>query len=106
VLIEKTLVALAGTNQIVSVDTIRHEGKLWLVPCWLEATAEGWSMPERIVCIDGLAGGDLAPEFHPNRRMLNDPIPKSVLDGETDTAEGRTYAVVEQPNIRIQVGRA
>ena len=41
-------------GQIFLTDTIRHEGKLWLVPEWHEAPTEGWKTPARIIQMDKL----------------------------------------------------
>ena len=100
--IQKSLVPVG--SKILTVDTITYEGSKWLVPYWLESPEEGCSMPLRIVCMDmirhqesRLSGADY---------VVNDPVPQSVLDGETDTVEGQKTRVVERPNIRISGGRA
>ena len=94
------------SGEVLLVDTISYEGKLWIVPHWLAARELGWQMPERIVCMDGLNYQGMGESDHPAAYLLNDPIPKSVLDGKTDTVAGHKYVVVERPDIRIVVGSA
>ena len=94
------------SGQILIMDTIVYEDKLWLVPEWLSPPDGGWQTPERIVCIHGLQYQDMSESQMPADYLLTYPVPKSVLDGETDTVEGRKYVVVERPDIRFQIGRA
>ena len=94
------------SGTIVIFDTISHEGKLWLVPEWSRPPDGEWITPKRIVCIDGLELQDMSDSDMPADYLLAYPVPKSVLDGESDTAEGRKYVVVERPDIRIPAGRA
>jgi len=96
----------ADQGQIVIMDTIFYEDKLWLVPKWLSPQDGGWQTPERIVCIHGLQYDDMSDSPMPADYLLTYPVPKSVLDGETDTVEGHKYEVIERPDIRFQVGRA
>ncbi len=94
------------SGQIHLVDTISYENKPWLVPYWLSALELGWQTPERIICLDGLKYQDMTETDYPADYVLTYPVPKSVLDGKTDTVEGRKYVVVERPDIRIFVGSA
>jgi len=94
------------SGQIHLIDTISYENKPGLVPYWLAATELGWQTPERIVCLDGLKYQDMTETDYPADYLLNEPIPKSVLDGETDIVEGHKYVVVERPEIRVFVGSA
>jgi len=83
---------------IHSCDTIEHGGRFWLVPDWLEFPAEKVMRPIRIVCFD----------MYPHQKMiggqqcdfvLNEPIPKAVLDGKK---EGE-YLIVENPDIAVPI---
>ena len=47
----KCLVGL-GDGMVVTCDGIEHEGKLWLVPGWLEHPTEPIAIPERIIRFD------------------------------------------------------
>lgn len=98
----KTLVALEGTNRIVKVDTIRHDGRLWLVPEWIEVPSEGWSRPRRIVL---LAEEAVEPTTTGGATfLLKTPMPKAVLDGLSRSGSAGEYVVVEEPEIRLLAG--
>jgi len=94
------------SGNIEIMDTILYEDKLWLVPEWLSPPDGGWQTPKRIVCIHDLQYQDMSDSEMPADYLLTYPVPKSVLDGETDIVEGRKYVVVERPDIRFQIGRA
>jgi hypothetical protein len=87
-----------ATGKIYKVDTIEYEGKMWLVPEWLDSPKSGWQMPARIICLDGLhyqkADGKEV-DF-----VLNAGIPKSVFDG-TQIPLGDRYVVLERPGIQF-----
>ena len=105
--IERTMTGAGdASGQILIMDTISYEGKLWLVPEWLSPPDGGWQTPARIVCIHGLQYQDITESEMPADYFLNYPVPKSVLDGETDAVKGHKYVVVERPDIRVEVGRA
>ena len=99
----KTLAPIEGTNRIDKIDTIEHEGKFWLVPQWLDIPAEGWTMPARIILLDTLRHQRLEPgglaDF-----LLNDPLPKAVLEGHVLTEQAKQYVVVDKPPIRFRGG--
>jgi hypothetical protein len=99
-LIFKTAVYFSDSpeGKIYRVDTIDYEGAFWLVPEWLDNPEEGWTMPARIICLDGLIHQETPPgavfEF-----VLNTGIPKSVFDGQIPI--GDKYVVIHRPNIKI-----
>lgn len=100
----KTFVVISGSaenrGKVYTLDTIRYEEKLWLVPYWYDLEGTGWSMPVRIIRFDHLqhqkSGGDEADY------ILNDAIPKDVLDGLSDSESGVHYEVRERPDIRVR----
>jgi hypothetical protein len=94
--------AVGAGNKILTVDTIEHEGGLWLVPKWLVAPTEGWQKPARIIRIDVLAHQDLRPKmFGPHHIVLSEPIPIGVLDLSTPPEEARGLTVIDNPDIQI-----
>jgi hypothetical protein len=102
--IMKTLVGMEGEPHIVLVDTIEHEGKLWLVPKWLESPTEGVQRPERIVRIDTLQKDKIdrsRPNALPADHVLNAPMPRSVLQGPIQPGKDSAYEVIPQPDIEI-----
>ena len=101
--IMKTLVGMDGEPNIVLVDTIEHEGKLWLVPKWLASPSEGVQRPERIVRIDTLqrqkidrSKGGWAADY-----LLKAPMPRSVLQGPIQSGKDSVYEVIPQPDIEL-----
>jgi hypothetical protein len=98
----KTFVSTEGSPDIFEMDTIEHEGKKWLVPEWLEAPTLGWKKPARIICLDKLAY-QKAPEGFGARFVLNNPIPKAVLNGEIPIQLISLYLVIERPEIYVLI---
>ena len=102
----------SGDGGVYEMDTVRHEGHFWLVPEWLEIPnlaslyaddtgdeSEKLIMPARIIQIDPLE--HQKTEIHGAQFVVTYPIPKSVLTGQTQTAEGVDYIVEERPHIHI-----
>mgnify|MGYP001579347307 FL=1 len=86
-------------GMIYKMDTIEYQGKMWLVPEWLDNALEGWRKPARIICLDALphqksSGG-------PADFVLNAGIPKSVCDGQIQTQPEDLYIVIERPDIKF-----
>lgn len=101
----KTVVAIEGGNALFSADTIEHEGKLWLVPHWLESPSEGYRIPARIVCLDGLRAFQKLEKSFPADYSLGVPVPKAVFDGTHPQPLSLGYIVVERPDIRFPIPR-
>lgn len=90
--IMKAIVA-SGSN-ILKLDAIEFDNKLWLVPEWYVNAKEGLTSPVRIIRFDNLEYQKL--EGHPDCQFsLKRPIPESVLDGKTTSG----YEVHESPDI-------
>ena len=83
-------------------DTIEYEGGLWLVPYWIENISEGYKSPVRIIRMDTLQFQRISG-FGDSDFLLNDPIPKSVLDGQTHKQGSFSFVVVESPDIRVPI---
>ena len=87
-----------GANH--KIDAIEYDGKLWLVPHWLEIPAKRVSMPARIIRFDNLQpqsaqGSPLGDYF------LNVPIPKVLLERTTPKQQVIGFEYVELPDIEI-----
>ena len=96
---------MMGSDQdgkIYTLEAIKREDGLWLIPSWLENPAEGWKIPERIIRVAPSEyeelGGDYPAEYHTKH-----PIPTAVLNGQSQTVEGIYYDVVEMPDLRVQI---
>ena len=80
-------------------DTIEHEGKLWLVPEWLEVPSAEVKTPKRMVCIADLQYQVLKPGAPYGDFLLKESMPKDVLDGKTTKHGDKHYLVVEYPGL-------
>lgn len=82
------------------MDTIEFEGKMWLVPEWLDNREEGFSHPTRIILLDNLPHQKSAS---PNEDfLLSDPLPKAVFDGHVPPESEFDYVVLERPDIKLR----
>lgn len=83
------IVKFSDDGSLAQCAAIRHEGRLWLVPEWIDDPDAPLMRPERIVCIDGLPlkpGGTLG-----SRKfdwILRPEIPKALLTGPVAEAPG------------------
>lgn len=95
----KTFVPLE--DGVYEMDTIEHEGQMWLVPEWIDIPRKGWSRPARIVCLSLLPHSVMGPQFR-CRYAVQNPIPKSVLNGQIQPQLASQYVVVENPEIEAE----
>jgi hypothetical protein len=95
----KTRVASAGDNRIFSVDTIEHQGGLWLVPQWTGSTTAGVRRPMRIIRIDLLRYQKPGPKGYDY--LLNDPVPIGILFGQPAPQETQGFLVITQPDMSL-----
>ena len=51
------------TGEVKLIDTIEHEGSLWLVPKWLDTPYPGMQKPVRMICLPKEGLQDLGPRF-------------------------------------------
>ena len=87
------------------IDTIEHEGGLWLVPQWLETTFPNMQQPARIIRMDTLPHnhvGDYLFDTNHKTYSLDGLIPKAVLDGATSSLSKPPLEIVEAPEIAIR----
>ncbi len=100
----KTLITFTDTDlgKILKCDTIEFEGKLWLVPEWLENAATGEMQPLRIICLDLLPHQKIQRST-PADFVLNAPIPKCVFDGEIPSETTLNFQIVESPAIWVVI---
>jgi hypothetical protein len=84
---------------IFEMDTIEHEGMLWLVPEWIETQRKGWSRPARIICLSPLLHSGGPP---PRHYALQNPIPKGVWIGQIPPQLATQYVVIEAPDLEFE----
>lgn len=65
------------------IDTIWHENHWWIIASWIEEHATGQRIPKKIIQMDGVAVRFQEVEGQSYRFMLNNALPKSVFDGES-----------------------
>lgn len=76
------------------IDTIWHKNNWWLVATYLEHHATREKIPDRLVLMDGLTVSFQEVENQPYRFLLNNSLPKSVLDGEPQNG----YVIENHPS--------
>jgi hypothetical protein len=97
----KTMVSTGSS--IFPVDTVEHEGKLWLVPQWLYPPSKEWREPARLICISNLGFQDMRHMVNrPADFYLPVPLPKILFDPIPQLA-AEQYIVVEHPHIRFRM---
>ena len=91
---EKLLVAhVRSGDSVLLIDVLQTDNGLWLVPEWLESKGEKLQTPARAIRLDrlqhqkiGVGGADL---------VVNQDIPKDILEGRVTSAGGVQYEVVD-----------
>jgi hypothetical protein len=97
----QVLVIGVEDGTINKCDGIEHEGKLWLVPRWLDAPAQGVTRPARLIRFDSV------PHQHtPNARdgieyVINYPIPIQLFEIQTPKQEVPGFEFVEMPELTL-----
>ena len=86
----------AGVNVCA---TIRHEGKLWLVPEWWHNDSTRKSKPVRIICLDLLQYQKVRNLHY--QYFLNTIMPKSVFAGLVPPEKAKQFLIVENPDIEV-----
>ena len=92
-------VFVSSGGEIGIVDAIEYQGGIWLVPEWLDHPDKPMTQPARIIRMDVLPHTQMTGQAD---YALRGPIPKAVLDGETTSAAGTQFDVVERPDISIR----
>ena len=91
----------SGGGAIQECDAIKYDGKLWLVPQWLEEPGRGTTKPRRIIRINSLPHQPMTNPAFGLDFILNGPLPKAVLDGVATPEQAAQYEIVELPEIEI-----
>jgi hypothetical protein len=99
---KKTLVG-CDNGTVYHVDTIEHQGKLWLVPEWLASPDAGWTKPARIVRLDTLHHDAIDGDFGFDYILIGS-MPKAVLDGQLSPETSTSFEVIEKPDISFETG--
>ena len=99
----KIFTAMFGndTDGIVhKCDAIEYDGKLWLVPHWLEVLQQRVSKPARMIRFDNQPHQALCGSKFGDY-LLNGPVPKALLERTTPGQPIAGFEYVELPDIEI-----
>jgi hypothetical protein len=91
----------SDSGMIYKCDAIEYEGKMWLVPEWLDVPARGVTKPRRIIRMDLLPHQKMSNPGYGMDYVLNGYMPKDVLEGKASPQQERQYEIVELPEIEL-----
>lgn len=80
--VRKIVVQREDDGSVIIADTIEYEGKLWIVPEWLEGPTPGTLCPALIICVDGLSLMKAGPQYQADF-VLGTPLSIAVLEGRS-----------------------
>jgi hypothetical protein len=83
-----------------NADAIEYQGKLWLVPHWLDMPAQGVTMPARIVRFDNLRYDDVR-STNLGDFVVTMSMPKELFETQSPKQPITGYEYLELPEIRI-----
>jgi hypothetical protein len=70
-------------GELQTYEGLVYENKLWIVPLWFEDKEQKASKPVRMIRFDNLHHDAGMATATGHDYILNQPIPKAVLDGQT-----------------------
>jgi hypothetical protein len=94
----KFKVRASAGGMLVVLDGIEWQGKLWIVPNWLDSLSQGVTMPARIIRFDNLMHSDARGT---GNYVLTASIPKELLEVKTPQQDIVGYEYIELPDIQI-----
>jgi hypothetical protein len=90
---------IEGDDGLYEQDAIEYQGKIWLVPEWLDSPVLGYRIPARIISLETLRHQPMqgwSAEF-----VINDPLPIDVIEGRAQSPLIDKYVVIEEPDLRF-----
>jgi hypothetical protein len=84
---------------ISQCDGIEFEGKLWLVPRWLDVPAQGVTKPVRLIRFDSIPHQHTPNSQYQVEYVINSPIPKELFDVRTPIQTLPGFEFVEMPEL-------
>lgn len=97
--VHKVLYVREDDDVALTGDLIEYEGRLWLVPEWLEGPTAGTRCPARIIDTGGLSLMKAGAE-HPVDYVLGVPLSRNVLEGR---GARLGLDVRQRPDIHLRV---
>ena len=101
-LVQRTMVGDTTGQSFQPIDTISHDGALWLVPLWIDFPDEGVKRPLRIIRLTGLPF-QVMPLGWKAAFLLNTPIPAELLRRPAPARIPQRFVVVEAPDISVPI---
>jgi hypothetical protein len=101
----RALVQIAETGTIGVCDVIEYEGRLWLVPHWLESPTRAETKPSRLIPLDILQHQAMPPSnAYQADYVVNGPMTKQLFDEKIPPQLAKLFQIVEGPDIVIPAG--
>ena len=86
---------------LILCDTIKHDDHIWIVPQWIVEDQEtGYYRPARIIQITSLPRSG---PFGEADFLLQNQLPKDVLDGNASMELRSAFVVIENPDLSIYI---
>lgn len=95
-------VAIGGA--IYRIETIEHEGTLWLVPGWFAHDAEGWMTPERMVSLATVRHERV--QAHDFQVVVNEPLPRDLHPPHDPLETAKLTTVIDTPALFFSIPNA
>jgi hypothetical protein len=87
------------------LETINRRGVLWIVSLWIEDQERNTRVVGRIIRLSGLSYRKLPPGAGADF-VLDEPIPKGVLNGSIPPEKADGYIVEDHPSLKKPFGHA
>jgi hypothetical protein len=97
----KVMVIGVEGGTISKCDGIEYEGKLWLVPNWLDIPAQGVTKPARLIRFDTLPHEALPAGSAFGDYILNMPMPTELFGHQTPRQAIPGFEFQELPEITL-----
>ena len=96
----RTRFALDGN--IIDMDTVEYEGRLWLVPDWIEYPGQGVMKPTRMIALAQLGYSEM-PNFGRVKWAITHSPPKELFEGPVLSPIVSSYEVLILPEVQFPI---
>ncbi len=93
-------VCVSDGASLMVMDLVEYQGRLWIVPAWIEWQRERLQAPARLIALDSVAHRQASANV-PFQYEVSTIIPRAVLDGSDQNPEEAGFEVLERPGIAI-----
>lgn len=92
---------VATGRKIFRMETIEHDGTLWLVPDWYEMPSEGWMRPARMVSLKTVRHHVVdADDF---QVVVEEPLPDDLQSPNAALETAKKTTVINLPPIFFSI---